>query len=392
MLCATNSAQRWRCLWIGLRWGVGHSLGLIVIAAIFLGAAQTFELEAQGAVADNLVGSMMVVLGLFGVFNCCRWWRAVDEQGAAAASARHGHAHGPDGAHLGSGGSTEGDEEAGRGATAAATARALDTGAMAAKTDTVDASSRADACAMSVGDDDPSASSAPGRSQLEHCGLPAGEPAAGGGHNAEAAVGSHPYRGVQKRGGGAPCCCGGSKERCSGAGDGSKGLQAVSSSVHLQRPCLQRLISLLIGLVHGVSGPGGVLGVLPAVALNVRSRNLGYHAQRARWPTWPKSEILCAVRAIQCCVRPTRIRRSRVPQDPRRSTAYLAFFVLASIVAMSAFAAASGELIFRMGGSAERVQRIALVWAFVAAVGSVAVGLAWLVIANRPGGLESVGL
>lgn len=58
---------------------------------------------------------------------------------------------------------------------------------------------------------------------------------------------------------------------------------------------------------------------------------------------------------------------------------------------MSCFAAACGELAFRLG-STDRIQRVAVAWALVAAVGSLAIGVAWLVIANRPGGLEAAGL
>jgi hypothetical protein len=32
-----------------------------------------------------------------------------------------------------------------------------------------------------------------------------------------------------------------------------------------QDPFMQRIVALSIGIVHGIAGPGGVLGVLPAV-------------------------------------------------------------------------------------------------------------------------------
>jgi hypothetical protein len=72
----------------------------------------------------------------------------------------------------------------------------------------------------------------------------------------------------------------------------------------LQRPALQRALALLVGVVHGVSGPGGVLGVLPAVVLH----------------------------------------------DAARSAAYLGAFIAASLVAMGAFAAAFGEVVHRYAG------------------------------------------
>lgn len=74
-----------------------------------------------------------------------------------------------------------------------------------------------------------------------------------------------------------------------------------ASSSH---PRLQRLLSLLVGVVHGVSGPGGVLGVLPAVVL----------------------------------------------RSPRRVAAYILPFFAASVLAMAAFAALFGDALHRRGG------------------------------------------
>jgi hypothetical protein len=149
----------------------------------------------------------------------------------------------------------------------------------------------------------------------------------------------------------------------------------------LQRPCVQRALALLVGVTHGVSGPGGVLGVLPAVVLH----------------------------------------------DPARSATYLLVFFAASIVAMGAFAAAFGEVVHRCAaqrtqvphascamqghealstafcmwpllvcfarlGSADRSHRLAAALAAAAATASLAVGAAWLVLALRPGGLGKAGL
>lgn len=111
------------------------------------------------------------------------------------------------------------------------------------------------------------------------------------------------------------------------------------------RPALQRLLALLVGVVHGASGPGGVLGVLPAVVLN----------------------------------------------NAQRSAAYLGSFFAASIVAMALFAAAFGEAVHRLGG-AQQSQRAALCVAATASLAAVAVGTAWLVLASQPDGLAGAGL
>lgn len=113
----------------------------------------------------------------------------------------------------------------------------------------------------------------------------------------------------------------------------------------LARPAVQRALALLVGVVHGASGPGGVLGVLPAVVL----------------------------------------------RDAGRSSAYLGSFFAASIAAMSLFAALFGEAVQRMG-DVWRSRRCALRVAAFSSFAAFAVGVSWLVIAARPGGLDSVGL
>jgi hypothetical protein len=77
--------------------------------------------------------------------------------------------------------------------------------------------------------------------------------------------------------------------------------QAPPAAQQAYRPAVQRALSLLVGVAHGVSGPGGVLGVLPAVVLN----------------------------------------------DASRSAAYLGAFFAATVLAMGAFAAAFGEAVLR---------------------------------------------
>jgi hypothetical protein len=93
---------------------------------------------------------------------------------------------------------------------------------------------------------------------------------------------------------------------------------------------LQQLTALAVGIVHGIAGPGGTLGVLPAVVLN----------------SWLKS------------------------------TVYLGSFCIASIVTIGGFAALYGEVTGRLGGSSPTMDlRVGL----VSASFSIVVGIAWIV-------------
>ena len=100
-------------------------------------------------------------------------------------------------------------------------------------------------------------------------------------------------------------------------------------SIH--NPHLQKLAAVGIGVVHGVAGPGGVLGVLPAVELH----------------------------------------------DVKLASLYLGSFCVTSIFIMAAFAAAYGELTARLGYGRDRLLRCMTIGS---AMLSLVVGVLWLVL------------
>jgi len=101
--------------------------------------------------------------------------------------------------------------------------------------------------------------------------------------------------------------------------------------VDMHDPFTQRVLSFSIGLLHGVAGPGGILGVLPAVEM----RN------------W------------------------------RSSVLYLGSFILTSTLSMGTFAALYGEVTKRLGATAESVE---LALSVFSASMSIIVGTIWLVL------------
>ena len=93
----------------------------------------------------------------------------------------------------------------------------------------------------------------------------------------------------------------------------------------------QRVVSIAMGLLHGVAGPGGILGVLPALEL----------------------------------------------QHWQSSTIYLGSFTITSTLSMGVFAAAYGEGTKRLGASSESLE---LALRLISSSASVLVGLVWIAI------------
>jgi hypothetical protein len=94
----------------------------------------------------------------------------------------------------------------------------------------------------------------------------------------------------------------------------------------------QRVVSLAMGLLHGVAGPGGILGVLPAVEM----------------------------------------------QHWQSSTIYLSSFVIGSTISMGCFAALYGEATRRLGASAGESVEMGL--RLFSSLASVLVGVVWIAV------------
>jgi hypothetical protein len=100
----------------------------------------------------------------------------------------------------------------------------------------------------------------------------------------------------------------------------------------MQDKATQRMVSLAMGLLHGVAGPGGILGVLPAVEM----------------------------------------------QHWQSSTIYLSSFIVGSTVSMGCFASLYGEATRRLGASAGEPVEMGL--SVFSSLASVLVGVVWIAL------------
>ena len=266
---------RCKAFWHGIRWGIGHSLGLIFVAVVFISLQDDggFDLDAFSSVAEIFVGVFMILLGLLGLRRARRE-RARNE----------GDADGRFTALV--------EDQA-----ASAVVDGSRSIALPAQLEMV-----ARPAQVLVADDvvaPPPADAVSARVRETEDGTSGG--AKGGVSPTRDQSHSHVH--------GCPSCC------------------------SIEDPRAQRCMALLIGLVHGVAGPGGILGVLPAVQL-------------ADWG---------------------------------QSSCYLGAFCVTSILVMGCFAAFYGEATAR---AADRYPQHGLKYALAvfSAVFSLTIGILWLVL------------
>ena len=66
-LIALSAGGSWRSFFLGLRWGLGHTTGLFVIAAMFFALDGALDLEVLGHYGEITVGFFMLGLGFYSV-------------------------------------------------------------------------------------------------------------------------------------------------------------------------------------------------------------------------------------------------------------------------------------------------------------------------------------
>jgi hypothetical protein len=89
---ASGSRGRSRSFLLGIRWGFGHSLGIVLIFAIFM-LVPDFNIESISKSGDIVAGVIMMLLGFFGIFRARRKYFVNLNQGSVTAIRDEIHEH-----------------------------------------------------------------------------------------------------------------------------------------------------------------------------------------------------------------------------------------------------------------------------------------------------------
>jgi ABC-type nickel/cobalt efflux system permease component RcnA len=71
-LLPLSVGRRARAFVLGARWGIGHSLGVLLVALVAVALREQMDLHAASAVGERLVGAMLLGIGAFGLRNALR--------------------------------------------------------------------------------------------------------------------------------------------------------------------------------------------------------------------------------------------------------------------------------------------------------------------------------
>ncbi|KAG6599579.1 uncharacterized protein IUM83_19787 [Phytophthora cinnamomi] len=288
-LAAMTTGSSWRAFALGIRWGCGHSIGLVVMALIFFAAGQTVDLDAVGGYLNYVVGFFMIALGIWTAIHVREKYQTQLKEGVQS---------------LASG-------DAGR----AESNRASRSSAGVTPTNFVEL--------MPLPQRRPSSVASPAGAVVP---IMSPNPSI----QEQAASPSSSFHLLVKEDGASNAV------DTAGTAAAPRGKSAklhpnncyCCRSMSFEDPATQK-IALLVGIIHGFAGPGGILGVLPAVVLN----------------DWVKS------------------------------VAYLVSFCVASIFIMGVFAALYGEVTGRLGGNSLVMEfRIGIFSAFFSFI----VGVGWI--------------
>lgn len=96
--------RKLRAAWLGVRWGVGHSVGVFIVAIIFLAGREALDLSTFETWGERLVSVMLIGLGIWGLRQAARHHLHVHEHEHDGTQHAHIHAHTQDAHDPGKGG------------------------------------------------------------------------------------------------------------------------------------------------------------------------------------------------------------------------------------------------------------------------------------------------
>lgn len=391
-LATLSVGSRWKAFGLGIRWGLGHSTGLILVAAILLGLGDRIDPKVLEHACSWIVGVFMILLGAWGILKARKHEMVRQKAVAAAAAVATSNELEGEGGKRG-GDDTLQQQEEGRGGRARiGVAEAAEISPLqsvsdprSTAADTADSASTPSSSSSSFADEDEEMgvelmpphhfNSSAGKS-----GSGSGEYSSEGDDNKDGKEeGKKEKQEEKRRRESNDSSSYGINDRHSNDKNTSRSKQSLSSSCaitntssttgisssppqhrrgiaeatepFLERECnegyhvflvrlrqclrvdleshaVQRIVAFSVGIVHGIAGPGGVLGVLPA----------------ARLHSWPKASL------------------------------YLATFCLSSTLIMGIFAALYGECTSRLGSARNIEYKLEL---FSASL-SIIVGVLWM--------------
>jgi len=86
----TRERSPWRSLWIGLCWGIGHTLTLLLVGLLVLGLKKQIP-SPVGLSLECLVGVVLIGLGVATLYDC--WRKRVHAHTHTHAGTPHAHFH-----------------------------------------------------------------------------------------------------------------------------------------------------------------------------------------------------------------------------------------------------------------------------------------------------------
>ena len=248
-LATLSVGSSWRSFSLGVRWGCGHSIGLIIMAIIFIALDGKFNLDSINVYTDAIVGIFMIALGLYGIFSAYKKER---ESTHLALMGENDSGLEEDNENLNEFG-----------------------------------------IELSIVPNETLTQREPpeNENEKENCILLAKE----------------------------------------GKKSDDKIISSSSKCPSLSSPNGQKCMALIVGIIHGIAGPGGILGVLPAVGLH----------------------------------------------DALKTWSYLGSFCISSILTMGIFAASYGEITGRLSADSSIIAfRLSIISSFF----SIIVGILWIVL------------